>query len=311
MRIDQALHFLQSAQHPNGHWEDFFVAGLSTEWVTGYIGAALAPIDIDAAKRAWEYLEASFRYGWGYGPTVPRDADSTVWGLKLAAAVGQGNSATATAARRYLRTYETKEGGLTTYNSPVIIQSYVGANWYDPFDGWCGMTHTCVTSAGVPFLPNALDYLQAAQEANGSWVGYWWQDPMYTTALAAEALIDAAPAQVNKAIDWGLQRVRKSVDRLSPFVMAWCLRLLHLAPQRCAMEIETMLDSLSQSQLEDGSWPISSLMRIPMPYDKSPESLLIGYSRVGKKAVWRLIFEAFLRQLRYLMRFIALMRCKF
>src|SRR5438309_2121695 len=80
---------------------------------------------------------------------------------------------------------------------------------------------------------------RAAQQADGHWPAYWWQDPEYATAQAATALAAAAPAdtdRVQAAVRWVAQRFGPQGTILtgdqpagSPFATAWGLVLLGCA----------------------------------------------------------------------------------
>lgn len=93
--IDAATAFLVSARNQAGWWLDYdgFSEGPADEWVTAYVALALhdsARADArDAAARAWHLLKARARSGWGWNFLQPADADSTIWGLRLAAALGE------------------------------------------------------------------------------------------------------------------------------------------------------------------------------------------------------------------------------
>src|SRR5579859_1821918 len=107
--INSAVEFLLNARNSYGWWEDFHLAaGISDEWVTGYVGTALAKVPTasaqQAAREAWEVLitRRTHSSGWGYNRITPADADSTGWVLQLARAAGAADSDRASAARQFL-----------------------------------------------------------------------------------------------------------------------------------------------------------------------------------------------------------------
>jgi len=278
MDFEKAFIFLQGTQSEYGHWEDYaLAAGHSTEWVTGYIGVMLADVSLETAQQAWEFLASVEQNGWGYNALTPRDADSTAWGLALGHKLGMIDSAAYQSASQALQAHYTEKGGLTTYAEERPIRRFINAKWYDSMTGWCGLDHVCVTVAAAAIspdiVPNVSDYLKPKQTSDGSWIGYWWSDRAYTTALAAEALSNdpSANEQVEKALAWGANRIEVEGSAISPFDMAWLLRLLLLSPEPYKQAITKLIDFLSSSQRDDGSWAASAQMRIPLPRDHNPE----------------------------------------
>src|SRR4051794_37877312 len=98
--IAKAGNFLLGAQDANGGWRDFLLpAGFSDSWVTAYVAEALAGSGtrdarfLQAARRGWTFLHTTeiAGGGWSYNPKVPGDADSTLWGLRLATALGEAD----------------------------------------------------------------------------------------------------------------------------------------------------------------------------------------------------------------------------
>src|SRR5205823_6197460 len=93
--VENGIAFLLGRRDVRGWWSDFqTLAGPSTEWVSAFVAFALARTNrtaaLAAARDTWRRLRCTrwWSAGWGYNPTVPSDADSTIWTLRLAAAVG-------------------------------------------------------------------------------------------------------------------------------------------------------------------------------------------------------------------------------
>src|SRR6185503_21036142 len=89
--VRAALDFLLKSQDGQGAWKDFLLpGGNSNVWVTAYVGDVLAVRPEEdarnAARAGWRFLEKVMTPdgGWSYNPQVPGDADSTLWGLRLA-----------------------------------------------------------------------------------------------------------------------------------------------------------------------------------------------------------------------------------
>ncbi|MEH2070412.1 MAG: prenyltransferase/squalene oxidase repeat-containing protein [Nostoc sp.] len=289
--IESAVTFLLTARDSQGWWMDFqLAAGLSDEWVTGYVGTMLANIpDIrvpEAVSTAWNLLNSRRHRAngkWGYNRFPPGDADSTGWVLQLAHAIGENNSERARQAMQSLAAHQRPDGGICTYESEESIRAFIHASPEIGFAGWCG-SHTCV-SAAIAALPKyrfqLQDYLQSTQQNDGSWLAYWWQDPEYATALAAEAIAACYPDSdcITNAVAWGMNRLSSqgfvaTSDNPSgsPFATAWCLRLLTLRRQDTAVEaaIAKATDWLLAQQQPNGSWISSARLLVPLPDDLNP-----------------------------------------
>lgn len=291
---DAAVDYLLRNRGEYGWWTDFELApGPSDAWVTGYVGTVLAGFAdgpaCEAAHHAWQLLLGRRREagGWGYNAFPPADGDSTVWALQLAEAVDGAASSRALRAYRFLSAHVLPDGSLTTYAWEEEIRAFIGAPPQTSFAGWCG-PHTCVTAAGAAlpaFRDRACAYLRTVQNADGSWKSYWWCDPEYATALAAEALAAGREAgdveRVRRAVRWAAQQSDEDGvvrTRLHPegsaFATAWRIRTLNLCPDvtgvRSAMEkaVACLLDL----QRTDGSWPPSATLRVPSPDVTDPDT---------------------------------------
>ncbi|MEQ9481978.1 hypothetical protein [Coleofasciculus sp. F4-SAH-05] len=244
--IERAIRFLLLFQHDDGWWADFQLApGPSNIWVTAYIGWVLAgqdhPQARDAAALAWHWLSAQQSPGWGYNPLTPQDADSTLWALQLAAAVGArgrgdggtrgwGDSSEAGGEKviplnptwyqtrveqgyRFLQQHRQPGGGVATYAQDQEIRAFIGASPSVSFQGWC-QPHVCVTAAaaGIDELTaDACEFLRANQSADGCWHSYWWCEDEYATSLAVLGLQKQDHPEdrerIDRAVQWGLTRI--------------------------------------------------------------------------------------------------------
>lgn len=284
--------FLTGAREGDGWWRDFrTVEGGSDEWVSGYVGVALAdlrdPRAHQAARETWGLLAERRRplAGWGYNAMLPADADSTAWGLRLAKAVADDGSVHASEARRFLDRHFQSNGGLASYTRdtcPLLSETLER----EGKDGLC-VTHTCVTAAAAAiaeFRERCCGFLEDSQCPDGHWKGYWWGDHEYTTALAAEALAERggpkARERVQSAIQWATGRVGASGAVFSSshgddsvFAAALCIRTLLLAEdfREVREPVERAVRWLLACQNPDGSWPPSARMRVPPFYAINPE----------------------------------------
>jgi hypothetical protein len=294
--INMAVTFLLNSRNQEGWWQDFIfpqAASIGDEWVTSYVGTLLAIVPDaripKALMQAWELLETRDHRPqgeWGYNYILCGDADSTNWGLQLAAAIGTSNTERAQRANQALTTYIQADGGISTFAEEQIRAYIKVPDLADvSFNGWCS-SHVCVTAA-VASLPefrlSLVDYLRGSQTPQGNWQGYWWSDHEYTTALAAEALAATGEASdqslIAQAIAWGLKRLSlqgfvatSKHPNGSIFATAWCLRLLLLNefdPEAKAAALAATQWLLEQQQ-QNGFWMPSAYLRIPYPFDCNP-----------------------------------------
>ena len=290
--IDRGLVFLLLARDNRGWWKDFFLpAGTSDAWVTGYVGTVLAglgnPLAQNAAENAWTLLaQQRLEDGWGYHAEVTTDADSTLWGLQLAQALGQENEATAQGADRFLRQHLNPDGGLTTYLQESAIRDYVNmSSGLVSFDGWF-QSHTCVTAAVAAlkeWRPIVTPYLLDQQQADGSWHSYWWSVDEYATALALTVVSESEP--LGRAIRWGRERLKYWLEAAQPseFAIAWCLQILSRdnTPETLQL-LERGVKFLLERQQSNGSWQPSAKLRVPRPDCLNPESVANWKQWTGK-----------------------------
>jgi len=290
--IAAAAEFLLNCRTPAGLWRDFSgtlsaseewtaMASWSDEWVSAYVGCALAPIGdreaLQAARHVFSIL-ARRRMpvgGWGYSRTIAVDGDSTAWGLRLAHSVDMSDSASARAAYRALEDHRLPDGGIATYTEMNCPRP--GAPSQTPpnrsYAGWCATSHACVTATAAGLGDRrACDWLRAAQRKDGSWASHWWTDDEYATALAAEALAATGRAAdrvcVEAAATWGLQRIGAdgSVNR-SAFATALALRTLQIRRDvpMVSERMKAAIGWLTRHQEADGGWPASARMISPRP----------------------------------------------
>ncbi|MES2354005.1 MAG: prenyltransferase/squalene oxidase repeat-containing protein [Pseudomonadota bacterium] len=266
--IDAAVDFLLAARNQAGWWQDYegFREGISDEWVTAYIAHAMDESGIDrmetAVKRAWFLLTKRSRVGWGWNYLQPADADSTLWTLRLASRLGKMNSPCAEEGLAFLRQH-LQSTGISTYIPDHYRlwskEASINPGWYEP--------HMCVTAVAASFAPlgqTPLSALRANQCSDGSWQGYWWKSPVYTTVHAAEALHRYGAAndqeRFEAAATWMCNRIDETTR---PFEQALMLRLLSLQPNTYRAPIEVLKGTLLASQNHDGSWPGSAELAIP------------------------------------------------
>jgi hypothetical protein len=309
--VNVAVDWLLAARHQGGWWRDFAATpavGFSDEWVTAYVGDALAgaalPRARDAATDALGLLLTRRRSGdgWGFNAQLPVDGDATTWALRLAQSVGHSELDRFAAARRLLSELTAPDGGVTSYpaNAAPEVDRMVLAG--GSYDGWTN-AHLCITgpAARLGLDSSTATYLRASQNRDGSWSSYWWPDDEYATAWAVEALARSAqddPA-VAAAVAWCVGRIaadgavrRRADGQPAVFPTALALYAMRVGGTRGRRDgwvaaTERAERWLLAHQRQDGSWEPSARMRVPAPSvhdpSASPEQIL---REVGDSGVW-------------------------
>ncbi len=280
--LRRASQWLRSAQSRSGAWGDFWTpSGISDEWVSAYVGAALArSADEDvraSARAAWRYLAGKqhTEHGWGYCARVPSDADSTAWALVLAERIGEQHSACARDALVFLGSARV-EGGFTTYANVPKIRAYIEAPRSINFSGWM-QPHACVTGAAAllgSLDPRLVDEMLAAQQPDGSWRSYWWFEDAYATAMSVTALASARSPQARSAVEracgWACRRLDHDT---APSSFTLSLLLAILRHGGAATQIARFTAALVAQQEPDGRWRGCARLRIPHPDATDPLSV--------------------------------------
>jgi hypothetical protein len=260
--------FLVAAQSQDDLWRDFrLVNGVSDEWVSGFVGFALAGTCGRAAISSFDRtLCALLRRqradgGWGYNANSPADADSTAWVLKLLKRLKHGGEALKRG-EEFLRAHLLPEGGFSTYATSTKILFGEGLPPVDDA-GWRS-SHCCVAANAAAVLPDPLlELVRSAQEPEGNWTAYWWRSDVFATALAVQALLETDSQHSRQsARHWARKQI---VTANSPFDRAWLIQLLCAgaeADQRLARELCL---ALVAEQRDNGSWRPGAEMLFPRP----------------------------------------------
>lgn len=286
--IEAAAEFLIANRESTSHWLEFpRVLEGTDEWATGYVGLVLASVPggghLDAGRAAWNWLgkQRGDGNGWGYNAGLPQDADSTLWALRLADALGEDGTTRARQARGVLEQHVLDSGGVATYEpgAEAGLRSALGSA------DLTGMyvAHTCVSAAVASFAglgERVMPFLIDRQEVDGRWRGFWWSDAEYATALTVQALArrddPCCAAPLLKARQWAAGRVDRSgavwsraLGASSAFCTALCIEImlrtdrLQGASSSSTDAVGMALRWLLEAQSHDGSWPASALMRMP------------------------------------------------
>jgi squalene cyclase len=296
--LEKALSFVKYGRNEEGLWSDFqTLAGESVYWVSGYVGYSLTGYR-EVRREAWlEKIGISILKhqgvdgGWGYGPGVPADADSTSWCLLFLSRLGRSSREAFEKALDFLWMHQNcSDGGFSTYARPHEIGRYTRLDDMVSFEGWSS-SHVCVTAVAVQALTEtgasrgvreALNFIRKAQSREGYWESYWWNGRLYATfnsmkALKARGSRDDAE-RLRRAQDWiASVQLRDGswsdsmVCQGIPFPTALALRGLMLEHRPEFLDkIREGIEWLLIHQLPDGSWNSHHILRIPHPSVRQP-----------------------------------------
>jgi len=289
--LEKALRFIEVSRNHGGLWSDFLtLAGESIYWVSGYTGYALCQRIYDpglgllegVAQRILDHQGGS---GWGYGPGVPADADSTSWCILFLSKLGICEGVERGV--RFLLEHQNLDGGFRTYASPVSVGRYMGLDSSVSFEGW-QTSHLCVTGVATRALinagtnegvANALKFIKGSQMEEGYWNPYWWNDALYSTYNCMWALKDEGGDEVlERACDWIAETQLANggwndgtTEEGVAFSTALALKGLMIGSRSTDLDrIRRGVEWLLKHQMEDGSWRPYYLLRIPYPAMKEP-----------------------------------------
>lgn len=311
--INSAANYLLRRRGWTGLWWDFYTgAGYSDEWVSAFVASVLAKIPkrkfSRAVRLAYTRLIARHptRLGWGYSEYTSQDADSTICVLNLAQILGEHNRRIENG-YKFLLEHCQNDGGISTYGSSIYIGHYLNFDRAISFAGWC-RSHTDVTANAANLIAfarreQALEYLRKKQCSDGSWRGYWWCDPEYTTALAVKALSKAEDPEDNlriqDTIEWAMKRLEPNGmvqthfhPKGSAFATALALQILRFGERIPTVQryIERSVGWLLSKQDNAGFWHPSAAMRLPYPFDTNPDNY-IDWITKGKGNLGEIIFD--------------------
>ncbi|MGV3711094.1 MAG: prenyltransferase/squalene oxidase repeat-containing protein [Gemmatimonas sp.] len=300
--IESAERFLLSHRNQAGWWRDFFDLGRSAElgrrvtgyasdeWVSAYIGTMLAESSresgMQAARETWALLKnrRGSEDGWGYHAQLPPDSDSTTWALRLARAVGQSPDSRMQHARLFIARQTNADGGVHCYRAEDCESIATFLRMAGPYDGWCA-SHVCITAAVASLsLDSAhLAHVRSAQRPDGRWMGHWWDDDEYATAMATAVLSDVgasvdAPLRC-AAATWAASRMGASgavhsqaLGTDSAFATALALNTIVYGDDERRHRDAVIRSTrwLRDAQRPDGSFAPSARLRVPAPSAVDP-----------------------------------------
>ncbi|MEM6453507.1 MAG: prenyltransferase/squalene oxidase repeat-containing protein [Acidobacteriota bacterium] len=260
--------YLMAHQSPDGTWCDFRMKlGVSDAWTSGFVGCSvlalpesLRPPGAEAAvarAATWLAEKMNHLHGWSYNDNAPIDADSCA-NVVLFLAQAEWDFPRHTYAR--LLAFQREDGGFCTF----VLR--------DPEDTW-GWSHPCVTpvvtKALIPVMPadnarmaRAFDAILAAQQPDGTWPSYWWESPLYSTAMSIETCLLAG-------LDFPRDALIATLEALRP-TKAFDLALLLHCLAMLDRPIASVRDALLDLQGDDGSWPSAPILQLPSTRSDTP-----------------------------------------
>jgi hypothetical protein len=303
--IEHAVDCLVAVRHQSGWWRDFRGMGFvdfSDEWVTAYVGDALAGVALGVAQNAAReglelLLTARERTcGWGFNALLPPDGDATTWVLRLARSLDAPEHARLAGGRRLLESLTGPDGGVTSYALSAVALLDRITRIGGSYDGY-RTAHTCISASAaiLGISASTLSYLRGSQKPNGAWSSYWWETDEYATAWAVQALTTSVRdrTRVSAAATWCASRlgedgaVRAVADgEPSAFATALVLHAIRTGAaagggDHLASAAERARRWLLKHQLGDGSWKASARLRVPRPSTLDPSAspeLILDYT---------------------------------
>lgn len=265
----RAAGFLVARRQQDDFWREFrLVNGESDEWVTAFVGYALATSGLPLPPELTGQSVAALRRrqrpagGWGYNRISPADADSTAWVLKFLRAVGH-HGPEVEAAKVFLRRHLLTKGGLATYAEGTSIR-FGGDTPVAADAGWRS-GHLCVAANAASLIGEPLtSHLIARQSADGAWQAYWWRSDAFASALAVEGLAGlgrAADSRMRAAAWAG----RRAAAPATAFDTAWLIRILAAGDAADRLRARLLAHALAAEQQADGGWDSSAQMLFPDP----------------------------------------------
>ena len=257
--VSRGREFLRGRQRKDGTLLDYDLApGAGVAWPTALAGLALGPArEFRGARQAARTaLEALRRpQGWGYNDRTACDADSTAWVVRFLATSGGAGNGDPAVLERYL-------------DDQGHAHTFIGE---DRFGTWAAAHPDVTPVVGLALaegggsgavISRVRRAVLATWQAGCGWPCFWWTSAAYASARSLEFLAatggvpgDLAAAEMDHLAGMGpVATVFDAANRLA----AAAVLGVEVAPWAGATARE-----LAATQLEDGSWPPSSTLRVP------------------------------------------------
>lgn len=261
--ISEGILFLIRSQKENGSWVDFNLpVGASDVWVTSYVLYQLSRIqnkfrsDLlnDCIRKALNWLDMTQKKtgGWSYNSVVGEDSDST--SLAILAINGLGRPLKKISRERLL-SYVQKDGGVSTYLKDVEHGDWTTSH--------CDVTPLALIALKELLsehdFQKSLDFFSKNQKQNGLWPSYWWVTPLYATYFTLLWFQNNNYDVPNKKT---LIQTLIHFNSSGTFETALYLNCMSMLEQKTNFKYYDSMILLLNSQLPDGSWPSSPILRV-------------------------------------------------
>lgn len=265
-----AERFLMRQQEPDGCWRDYQLEpGLSEAWTTAVVLWSLAcaqpssagPSSVNAALNALHTLQKP--NGWGYNKYTAADADSTAWACRVLTALQATEGLTLSPLlERFIR-------------ADGSSQTFLGEERFGSWAGYHADVQPTIGNAMVsiyaqtpdPALATSIRQLRAfcmlAAKPEG-WSSFWWTTDAYAIATNLGFLQSSGgipPALQSSATKW----LSEAPAPQSAFETAQYLMIALLT----GTAIEEHIALLTNTQLDDGSWPSSTTLLVPPQFGEN------------------------------------------
>ncbi len=267
--IEAAVSFLCQGANDEGYWSDYDIQdartisgqliGQSDQWVSAFVGLALAETGNDTHSHAWQsaskaadwlVTQRTYSCGFGFNRQTGPDTDSTAHVILLQQQLGLMPQQSDL---QFLLDSQCENGGFTTYlNGP----------------GAWGESHADVSAVCMLALSNSdfcdkhrqsyLNYANLQHLGSGLWPCYWWGTCFYSSYWTIQAY-----KKLNAC------RPLSETSESQQLNSCWLGDVAYAAGYFAETEQDysPLLTLLFTAQLDDGSWPTAPSLQVPAQSD--------------------------------------------
>jgi hypothetical protein len=279
-----SLTFLENNLNENFLWKDFLTnAGYGQEWITGYVLSMIGEID-KSIKFLEKPLYTLLNSKGSYNDYIVQDGDSTNFLLKAHSIFDLNIS------EELLNTWfkfsKTDGGWATYYNND--IKKCMNFPLDSDFSGWFS-SKICVSAVSAWVAKDikneivskkyfdTINFLAKNQNSDGSWSSYWWTENIYATAFCVLSFPNVKEYKkiIENAISYLIKQQNKNgtwnngKNESSFYTAISTKAIIHyyllVNDDKLIETIKKSINWLLQNQMEDGSWTVTRILRIPSP----------------------------------------------
>lgn len=274
--------FLLQQQAPDGCWRDYQLEpGASEAWTTSVVCWSLAcvqpaSIPAPAVRAALNALYALQKpAGWGYNRHTASDADSTAWTCRVLAALQvQQHTPLTTILQQFIQ----PNGCTATFPGKERFGSWSGHHAdVQPMIGMALVkVYATTQDQELAVFIRQLRGQAIVSASQELWPSFWWTTDAYAIACNLEFLHTSGgipPTIRSAAAGWLLQ----ATPSRSAFETAQLLMIALLT----GSPVDSYIDQLLCTQLDDGSWPSSEVLLVPSQFNH-PAASSPAYSDIRR-----------------------------